>query len=232
MAFGTESMAPVDKIVGPGNVWVTEAKWQVSRFVGIDGLAGPTELVVVADSSADPRTLTVDLVAQAEHDPMARFLLMSLDPGLPQAVDDLLEEEVGASPRSTIVEEAAGRSAAVIVGGEDEAAALVDRMAPEHLQIVTREPWRLLEAIRSYGAAFLGVHTPVSFGDYGIGSNHVLPTMGTARFASGLRASDFVTVRSFVEASSEAAARLGPGIEVIARSEGLEAHARASEARR
>jgi histidinol dehydrogenase len=195
-------------------------------------LAGPTELVIVAGASADPSTLAVDLVGQAEHDPEARTTLICLDETLPEKVARALDAEVKASPRRDIVEQSIARSAAVLVRDEEEAAEVVEHLAPEHLQIVTDDPLSFLEKVGSFGAAFLGASTPISFGDYGVGSNHVLPTMSTARFSSGLRAADFVTVRSFVEASAEAVARVGPEIETIARAEDLPGHARTSEVRR
>ncbi len=232
MAYGTESIGRVDKIVGPGNLWVTAAKREVAGTVGIDGLAGPTELVIVADGTADPGVLAVDLVAQAEHDPLARVTLVCLDGALPPAVGDALEREVASSPRGEIVEASLHHAVAVVVGSPEEAGAIVDRVAPEHLQVVTRDPRRVLDAARSYGAAFLGPLTPVAFGDYGVGSNHVLPTMRTARFSSGLRASDFVTVSSVVEASAEGLESFGPEVEAVARAEGLPGHARAVEVRR
>jgi histidinol dehydrogenase len=232
MAYGTETIAPVDKIVGPGNAYVTAAKREVAGTVGIDMLAGPTELVIVAGRAADPLVLAADLVAQAEHDPQARSTLVCLDETLPEKVERALEAEVEASPRREIAERSLTFSTAVIVTGEDQAATVVDHLAPEHLQVVTADPARFLEGVRSFGAAFLGPSTPISFGDYGVGSNHVLPTMSTARYSSGLRASDFVTVRSFVEASADAVERIGPEIELIARAEDLPGHARSSEVRR
>lgn len=232
LAYGTESIPSVAKIVGPGNAYVTAAKREVSGTVGIDLLAGPTELVIVAEGSADPLILAADLVAQAEHDPEARTTLVCMDEGLPEKVARALETEVEASSRREIVESALALSAAVIVAGEEEAARVVEHLAPEHLQIVTEEPARFLELVRSFGAAFLGPSTPVSFGDYGVGSNHVLPTMATARFSSGLRSSDFVTVRSYVEASAESVAGIGAEVETVARVEGLPGHARAVEVRR
>jgi len=232
LAFGTESIPRVDKIVGPGNVWVAAAKREVYGVVGIDSLAGPTELVVVADSSADPAVLAVDLVAQAEHDPLARTMLVSLDEALPPMVLSALEREIAESPRRDVVESSMGHAVVVLVASEEQAAEVVNGIAPEHLQVVTRDPRGFLEKARYYGAAFLGPHTPVSFGDYGVGSNHVLPTMANARFSSGLRAADFVTVSSVVEASADSGAGLGPEVEAVAVVEGLAAHARASEIRR
>ena len=232
LAYGTESIPSVAKIVGPGNAYVTAAKREVSGTVGIDLLAGPTELVIVAGAAADPVILAADLVAQAEHDPQARTTLVCMDETLPEKVALALEAEVQSSARREIVESSLALSAAVIVAGEEEAARVVEHLAPEHLQLVTDEPARFLERVRSFGAAFLGPSTPISFGDYGVGSNHVLPTMATARFSSGLRASDFVTVRSFVEASPESAAGIGREVEAVAQAEGLPGHARAGEVRR
>lgn len=232
MAFGTESIAAVDLIVGPGNVWVTAAKREVAGIVGIDSLAGPSELVIVADGTAVPEVLAADLVAQAEHDPLARVTLVCLDPGLPAAVEPALRREVAASPRREIVSSSLAASVAVLARDREEAARIVDRLAPEHLQVVTRDPQGVLSLAHSYGAAFLGPLTPVAFGDYGVGSNHVLPTMATARFASGLRASDFVRVSSVVEASPEALEAHGDEVEEVARAEGLPAHARAVRVRR
>lgn len=232
LAYGTETIAAVDKVVGPGNVWVTAAKREVAGVVGVDAFAGPTELVVVADDTADPKLVACDLVAQAEHDPQARAFLVSLDPALPELVMTRLVAEIEASPRRDIVGQALDRSAAILVPDEAAAARVVDELAPEHLQILTSDPRRFLDQVRAYGAAFLGPFTPVAFGDYGVGSNHVLPTMGTARFASGLRAADFVTVASLIEANGEAINRFGPEIERLSAAEGLPGHARTSEVRR
>jgi histidinol dehydrogenase len=232
LAHGTESIRRVDKIVGPGNVWVTAAKREVSGIVGIDGLAGPTELVIVADRTADPSLLAVDLVAQAEHDPRATTTLVALERDLVDAVVAAAGEEAERSPRREVVEQSMAATRAVVAPDLKAAAEVVDRLAPEHLQVVVADPRSFLETVRSFGAAFLGPATPVSFGDYGVGSNHVLPTMGTARFASGLRAADFVTVSSFVQASEEGLRALGPQVEAVAGAEGLPGHARASKLRR
>ncbi|MDP9296155.1 MAG: histidinol dehydrogenase [Actinomycetota bacterium] len=231
MAFGTDSVPAVDRIVGPGNAYVTEAKRQLAGRVGIDGLAGPTELVVVADSRADIRTLTVDLIAQAEHDPAAIAILVTTDPVQVDAVRDSLEEEAVRTDRREIVEGALGSSQAIVVGDMAQAVEVVNDLAPEHLQLLLQDARPFAEGVRNAGAIFVGPFTAVPFGDYGVASNHVLPTAGTARFASGLRASDFVTVSSVVEVSDEAAARLAPEVATIARSEGLFAHARAVELR-
>ncbi len=233
LAYGTESIEAVSKIVGPGNAWVTAAKKEVAGLVGIDGLAGPSELVIVADSSADPAVLAVDLTAQAEHDPDARATLIALDESLVARVRELLEEETRRSPRAAILTKALDHASLLTATDEDDAARIVDSLAPEHLEVVTSSPAAFLGKVRFFGAAFLGPMTPVPFGDYGVGSNHVLPTMGTARFTSGLRSADFVVVSSFVEVSGdEGLAAFGPDVEVLARSEGLDAHARTSEIRR
>jgi histidinol dehydrogenase len=232
MAFGTESIAPVDLVVGPGNVWVTAAKREVVGVVGIDSMAGPSELVVVADGSADPEVLAADLVAQAEHDPLARVTLVCLDPSLVEAVEPALRRAVEESPRRDVVSSSLAAATAVLARSEEEAVAVVDRLAPEHLQVVTRDAEGIVDRAGSYGAAFLGPLTPVAFGDYGVGSNHVLPTMATARFASGLRAADFVRVSSVVVASERALKSYGDDVEALARAEGLPGHARAVEVRR
>lgn len=232
MAYGTETVTRVEKVVGPGNAWVTAAKREVMGSVGVDALAGPTELVIVADASADPEVLAVDLVAQCEHDPQARATLICLDPSLPARLEEPVAREVEASPRREVVEPALAQATAVLAPDDRRAAEVVDRLAPEHLQVVTQDPPGFLGLVRSFGAAFLGPDTPVSLGDYGVGSNHVLPTMATARFASGLRASDFVTVSGVTSATGAALARYGPEVATVARAEGLEGHARAVEVRR
>ncbi|MGH2660643.1 MAG: histidinol dehydrogenase [Actinomycetota bacterium] len=231
MAFGTESVSPVDRIVGPGNVYVTEAKRQVAGLVGVDGLAGPTELVIVADASADPRWLAVDLVAQAEHDPDALATLITTDPEMVPRVEKALEAEIARAGRREIVEAALANARGVVVATREQAADVANDLAPEHLHVVLADAEGFVRQIRNAGAIFVGASTPVPFGDYGVASNHVLPTAGTARFASGLRASDFVTVSSVVEMSDQASARLAPEVAAIATSEGLVGHARAVQVR-
>ena len=231
LAYGTASIPAVDRIVGPGNVYVTEAKRQVAGLVGIDGLAGPTELVVVTDASADPVLLACDLLAQAEHDPEATAVVVSTDPGLPARLEDALAAELARAGRRGILDASLARSRIVLVTDEVQAAEVVDDLAPEHLQLLLADPRSFLQGVRNAGAIFLGPWSAVPFGDYGVASNHVLPTAGTARFSSGLRAADYVTVRPWVELSSEAAARLAPEVATIARAEGLVGHARAVEVR-
>ncbi|HXF56947.1 MAG TPA: histidinol dehydrogenase, partial [Actinomycetota bacterium] len=231
LAYGTESVRPVDKVVGPGNLYVTLAKREVAGDVGIDGLAGPSELVVVADSSADPLLVAADLLAQAEHDPLAAATLVTTDPELPGAVARALEAELARADRGDVVRAALRQARAVLVEDEAAAARAVDALAPEHLQVVLARPEPFLGRVRNAGAVFLGPASAVPFGDYGVGSNHVLPTMGSARFSSGLRASDFVTVRAVVALSAEGSGRLAPEVARLARAEGLPGHARAVELR-
>jgi histidinol dehydrogenase len=231
LAYGTASVPRVDRIVGPGNAYVTEAKRQVSGFVGIDGLAGPTELVLIADASADPRWVAFDLVAQAEHDPEALATLVLPDDRSLAAIEEHLERETLKAARQDIVRSALARARVVVVADVEQAAEVANELAPEHLQIVVEDPAPFATSIRNAGAIFVGPFTAVPFGDYGVASNHVLPTAGTARFASGLRAADFVKVTSVVEMSDAAAARFAPEVALIARSEGLVGHARAVEIR-
>jgi histidinol dehydrogenase len=231
LAFGTATIEAVDRIVGPGNVYVTEAKRQVAGFVGIDGLAGPTELAVVADASADPAWVATDLVAQAEHDPEALAVLVASDSNVVDQVEQALEAEVARAGRSDVVKAALARARAVLVADDDQAIEVLDGLAPEHLHVVVADAPAFAQRIRNAGAIFVGGFTPVPFGDYGVASNHVLPTAGTARFASGLRAADFVKVSSVVEVSDGAAARLAPEVARIALAEGLPGHARAVEIR-
>ena len=231
MAYGTGSVPAVDRIVGPGNAYVTEAKRQVAGEVGIDGLAGPTELVIVADASADPKWLAADLVAQAEHDPDALATLVTTEPGLIESVEAALETEVAGAARRDIVDATLRHARAVLVADLQQAVHVVNDLAPEHLQLAVLDASDIARRVRNAGAIFVGSFTPVPFGDYGVASNHVLPTAGTARFASGLRAADFVTVSSVVEMNDEAAVRLAPELAAIARAEGLSGHAHTVELR-
>jgi histidinol dehydrogenase len=231
LAFGTASIPAVDRIVGPGNAYVTEAKRQVAGFVGIDGLAGPTELAVVADASADPTWVAADLVAQAEHDPEALTVLVAFDADVVSQVEKALEAEVARAGRSDVVKAALGHARTVLVADDDQAVEVVDGLAPEHLHVALADAAPFAQRIRNAGAIFVGEFTPVPFGDYGVASNHVLPTAGTARFSSGLRSADFVKVSSVVEVSEKAATRLAPEVARIALAEGLPGHARAVEIR-
>ena len=227
LAWGTATIAAVDRIVGPGNAYVAEAKRQVFGRVGIDGVAGPSEVVVLADRDNDPRLVAVDLLAQAEHDEAAQAILIADDPGFAGAVADAVAAEIPTLPRAAI----AGASwqahgAIILVRDWDEAIGLVDRLAPEHLQIMVREPEALFARVRHAGAAFLGGFCPEAVGDYVAGPNHVLPTGRTARFASGLSVFDFLKRTTWVAADAGALAEIGPAAVALAEAEGLHAHAR------
>ena len=232
LAFGTDSVPPVDRIVGPGNAYVTEAKRQVAGLVGIDGLAGPSELAIVADATLDETLAALDLIAQAEHDPEARTFLITTDPHVVERVGVALDRALEQAGRREIVDAALAHTRFVLVRDLGQAAQVVDNIAPEHLLLLVADPHSFLPTVRNAGAIFLGPWSAVPFGDYGVASNHVLPTAGTARFASGLRAADFVTVRSVIEMSAESAARSASETSVIARSEGLVGHAAAMDARK
>jgi histidinol dehydrogenase len=227
LAWGTVTIAAVDRIVGPGNAYVAEAKRQVFGRVGIDGVAGPSEVVVLADRDNDPRLVAIDLLAQAEHDEAAQAILITDDAGFAGGVADAVTEEIPTLPRATI----AGASwqahgAIVLVRNWDEAVGLVDRLAPEHLQIMTRDPEALFARVRHAGAAFLGGFCPEAVGDYVAGPNHVLPTGRTARFASGLSVFDFLKRTTWVAADARGLAEIGPAAVALAEAEGLHAHAR------
>lgn len=227
LAYGTATIAPVVKIVGPGNAWVAAAKRQVFGTVGIDSIAGPSEVLVIADRDNDPRWIAADLLAQAEHDTAAQSLLMTDDAAFGRRVADEVELQLATLPKAAIARESWERHGAVIVlGSLDEAPALADRIAAEHLQIATRDPDRLAARIRNAGAIFLGPATPEVIGDYVAGSNHVLPTARSARFSSGLGVLDFMKRTSLLRLDAGALAALGPAAMTLARAEGLEGHRR------
>ena len=227
MAWGTASVGAVDRIVGPGNAYVAEAKRQVFGRVGIDSIAGPSEVVVIADAGNDARHIAVDLLAQAEHDESAQAILVTPDAALADAVVAAVEAELRHLPRSAIAGESWRRHGAVILVRDlAEAAALTNRLAPEHLQLMVAEPRALLAQVRHAGAAFLGRFCPEAVGDYVAGPNHVLPTGRTARFASGLSVFDFLKRTTWVEADEAALAAVGPSAVALAEAEGLTAHAR------
>ncbi len=225
LAWGTETVAPVDRIVGPGNAYVAEAKRQVFGRVGIDSIAGPSEVVVIADGSNDPRHVALDLLAQAEHDEAAQSVLITDDAAFAGRVAAAVEAELRTLPRAAIAGASwAAHGAIVLVRDLEEAAALTNRLAPEHLQIMVAEPRALLARIRHAGAAFLGRWCPEAVGDYVAGPNHVLPTGRTARFASGLSVFDFLKRTTWVECEAEGLAAIGPAAVELARAEGLDAH--------
>jgi histidinol dehydrogenase len=231
MAYGTESIPRVDRIVGPGNAYVTEAKRQVAGTVGIDGLAGPSELAIVADGDVDIDLAALDLIAQAEHDPQARTFFITPEPDLVDRVAKALDEELEDAGRREIVDAALDHTKAVLVRDLDQAADVANHLASEHLLLLLDDPHAFLPRIRNAGAIFLGRWSAVPFGDYGVASNHVLPTAGTARFSSGLRAADYVTVSSVVELDRNGASRFAPGASAIATAEGLVGHAKSMDAR-
>ena len=227
LAWGTASIAPVDRIVGPGNAYVAEAKRQVFGRVGIDNIAGPSEVLILADASNDPRLVAVDLLAQAEHDEAAQAILITDDRGFADAVAVAVEAEIPTLPRAGIAGASwAAHGAIILVRDWNEAVALSDRIAPEHLQIMVPDPQALFARIRHAGAAFLGAFCPEALGDYVAGPNHVLPTARTARFASGLSVFDFLKRTTWVAADAASLAAVGPAAVALADSEGLQAHGR------
>jgi histidinol dehydrogenase len=227
LAYGTASIPAVDRIVGPGNAYVAEAKRQVFGRVGIDNIAGPSEVVVLADGDNDPRRIAVDLLAQAEHDEAAQSILITDSAAFADAVTEAVMAELPSLPRHAI----AGASwyangAVIVVETWAQAVALVDRLAPEHLELMVKDPEALFARVRHAGAVFLGGFCPEAVGDYVAGPNHVLPTGRTARFASGLSAFDFLKRTTFVSATRDALALIGPAGVALAEAEGLDAHAR------
>lgn len=233
LAFGTETIRAVDKIVGPGNAYVAAAKRLVFGTVGIDSIAGPSEVVVVADAANDPAWIAADLMAQAEHDPVAQSILITDDARfaarVAKAVDGLLRT---LSRRAIAAASWREHGAIIVVRRLDDAVALVDRLAPEHLQLAIDEPDAFARRVRHAGAIFLGRLTPEALGDYVAGPSHVLPTSRTARFASGLGVLDFMKRTSLLGADSAGLAALAPAATAIARAEGLDAHARSIAMRR
>jgi len=227
LAYGTATIAPVDRIVGPGNAYVAEAKRQVFGRVGIDSIAGPSEVVVLADAANDPRRVAVDLLAQAEHDEAAQAILITDDAAFADAVTAAVAAELPTLPRAAIAGASwADHGAVILVRNWDEAVALTNRLAPEHLEIMVAEPEALFARIRHAGAAFLGAFCPEAVGDYVAGPNHVLPTGRTARFASGLSVFDFLKRTTWVAADAAALGAVGPAAIALAEAEGLHAHAR------
>ena len=225
LAWGTAGIAPVDRIAGPGNAYVAEAKRQVFGRVGIDSIAGPSEVVVIADAANEPRHIALDLLAQAEHDEAAQSILVTDDRGFAERVAAAVQAELRTLPRAAIAGASwAEHGAVILVRNWDEAAELTNRLAPEHLQIMVADPRTLFGRIRHAGAAFLGRWCPEAVGDYVAGPNHVLPTGRTARFASGLSVFDFLKRTTWVEAEPSGLAAIGPAAVTLAKAEGLDAH--------
>ncbi|WP_292406488.1 histidinol dehydrogenase, partial [Mesorhizobium sp.] len=227
LAYGTETIKPVAKIVGPGNAYVAAAKRQVFGTVGIDMIAGPSEVLVVADGSNDPDWIAADLLAQAEHDVSAQSILITDDPAFGAAVEQAVERQLKSLPRAETAAASWRDFGAVIHVPRVEAALpLVDRIAAEHVELAIDEPEAFLARMRNAGAVFLGRHTPEAIGDYVGGSNHVLPTARSARFSSGLSVLDFVKRTSILKLGPEQLRALAPAAIALAKAEGLDAHGR------
>ncbi len=232
LAYGTESVPRVDKIVGAGGLFVTLAKKLVYGDVGIDGLYGPTETLLIADETTDPALAAADLLAQAEHDPLATALLITPSCRLAEAVQAEVERQLPGLERAEIIAEALGGQGAIIVVADlDEALELANEYAPEHLCLLVADAWRLVGRVRDAGGVFVGGTASEALGDYVVGPSHVMPTGGTARFGSPLHVGDFLKVTSVFAPAAELARRLGPAAQTIARAEGLTAHAAAIAAR-
>ena len=228
MAFGTESIPAVDKICGPGNLFVTLAKRQLFGLVGIDGLPGPTETVIIADESADPQLAAADLLAQAEHDVLASAILLTPSRPLAQKVQAAVHAQLEDLERGQIAAATFARSAGIVVTESmHEAVALANEYAPEHLCLLVESPWRWLDHVQNAGGIFLGERSFEVLGDYTAGPSHVMPTGGTARFASPINVTDFVKLISLIGLNEEALAAIGPAAEILARTEGLGGHAAA-----
>ncbi|MEL6853739.1 MAG: histidinol dehydrogenase [Cyanobacteria bacterium J06606_4] len=225
LAYGTATIPNVDVITGPGNIYVTLAKKQVYGTVGIDSLAGPSEVLIIADHSANPVHIAVDLLAQAEHDPMAAAILITTDASVAEAVAEEVSRQLAHHPRQTLTEKAiAHYGLAVVVDTLETAAQLSDLFAPEHLELEVEKPWDLLPMIHQAGAIFLGHDTPEAIGDYLAGPNHTLPTSGAARYASPLSTETFMKHTSLVQYTRSALAAVAKDIDVLTKAEGLPSH--------
>lgn len=231
LAYGAGPIRPVDKIVGPGNAFVTAAKRRVYGAVGIDALAGPSEIVVVADAANKPDWIAADLLSQAEHDPAAQSILITDDPAFAEKVEAAVLAQLATLSTGEDAAASWRDHGAVVIAPLDEAPRLVDRIAPEHVEFAVDEPERLADRVRHAGAIFLGRHAPEAIGDYVAGSNHVLPTSRAARFSSGLSLYDFLKRTSIVKCDEAAFARLAPATVALAEAEGLPAHARSAAIR-
>ena len=227
LAYGTETIAPVAKIVGPGNAFVAAAKRRVFGTVGIDMIAGPSEVLVVADADNDPDWLAADLLAQAEHDPVAQSILITDSADLAARVEEAVERQLKTLPKADVAE-ASWRDfgAVIVVDRLENAIPLINRIAAEHLELAVEDPEAMLEKVRNAGAVFLGRYTPEAIGDYVGGSNHVLPTARSARFSSGLSVLDFVKRTSILKCTPESLRQIGPAAVTLGEAEGLSGHAR------
>jgi histidinol dehydrogenase len=227
LAYGTDRIQPVDVITGPGNAWVAEAKRQLYGVVGIDMVAGPSEILVIADAQNDPDWIAADLLSQAEHDPLAKSILITDDAVFADQVADRVGVALASLPTARVAGQSWQDHGVIIeVASLDEAPALADELAAEHVEIATADPEALFAQIRHAGSVFLGRHTPEAVGDYVAGPNHVLPTGRRARFSSGLSVLDFMKRTSFIQLDEAALGRIGPAAIALADAEGLPAHAR------
>jgi histidinol dehydrogenase len=225
LAYGTESIAPVDKIVGPGNAYVAAAKREVFGRVGIDSIAGPSEILVIADGKNDPDWIAADLLSQAEHDPSSQSILITDDKDFADAVSKSIETILARLPRAEIARKSWNDHGAIIVAKDlEDATALANRVAPEHLELAVEKPESLLKLVRHAGAIFMGRHTPEAIGDYIAGPNHVLPTARTARFSSGLSSFDFIKRSTVLSMTPAAVNAVGPDALTLSEVEGLDAH--------
>ncbi len=226
LAWGTQTIRPVDKIVGPGNAWVAEAKRQVFGRVGIDSIAGPSEVLIIADANNNPDWIAADLLAQAEHDEDAQSLLVTDSEPFARAVATAVDVLLAKLPRAAIARKSwDAHGGIIIVSSLSKAGAIANRVAPEHLQICTPDPAAISATVRHAGAIFLGATTPEAIGDYVGGPNHVLPTSGAARFSSGLSALDFMKRTTILSTPASSLAAIGPSAALMADAEGLDAHA-------
>ena len=232
MAFGTETVKPVQKIVGPGNVYVTLAKMMLREKVEIDFPAGPSEIGIIADHTANPRIVAADVLAQAEHDPHAACILITTDKNLPGKVGHEIAELLIREPRKEIIEQALNNSGYVIVADMEEAIAASDRVAPEHLSIQVADPLSVVIRVKNAGAIFVGKYSAVACGDYAVGTNHVLPTAGYSKMYSGLDVSHFCKTASVEMIDKNGLEAIGDIVETIAEAEGLHAHAQSVKIRR
>lgn len=232
LAYGTQSVERVDKLAGPGNLYVALAKRAVMGDVGIDSIAGPSEVFIVADETADPNYIAADMLAQAEHDPEAGAVCVTTHPELADAIEAAVDEQLQKLTRREVAETALANWGAIVTATSlGEAFSVVNKCAPEHVELLIRDPEQSLECIHQAGAVFLGAHTPEPVGDYYAGTNHVLPTHGTARFASGLGVLDFMRRMSYVSYNPETLQQHAEHITALAYAEGLDAHAKAIEVR-
>jgi histidinol dehydrogenase len=232
LAHGTESIPKVDKIVGPGNVYVALAKKLLYGVVGIESVAGPSDILIIADEGAEAEFIAADMLSQAEHDPESSAVLVTDSRKLAEEVIKQIEKQKGKLSRKEIIEASLGEGGAVLLVPDlKEGVEIINQFAPEHLEILASNPQRILEKVKNAGAVFMGPYSPVAAGDYAAGPNHVLPTFGAARFSSPLGVYDFIKYQSIVGYTKPALQKIREAAEVLARMEGLDAHARSIEIR-